>query len=127
MPLGPPDLRSTVASFSVPIVVRDYLPSTTTVEGLIASNGYTDTPTTGHPFPAAASDIQRLELQSPGAVIECHTPAEDLRVAVKGSTERGSVIVWQSREYEVRALGEWWAGPAGTDTYQQVWAQEVRR
>ncbi len=60
-------------------------------------------------------------------MLEYHTPAKDLRVAVKGSTLRGTVLVWQSREYEVQALGEWFAGPDGESGYQQSWVQEVKR
>lgn len=127
MMFGPPDMSGTVERFSFPITIRDYLPSTTTSDGYIASSGHTDIPTVGHPFPARGSDIARLELQSPGATLELHTPFKDLRVAVQGSTLRGSVLVWQSREYEVQALGEWFAGSDGESGYQQAWVQEVTR
>lgn len=33
MLLGPPDLSGTVARFSFPTIHRDYLPSTTSIEG----------------------------------------------------------------------------------------------
>lgn len=127
MLIGPPDLSSTVERFSFPIVVRDYAADTATDEFLIAAGSTTDNATIGHVFPAKGADIARLELQSPGAVVEVHTPYKDMRVAVQGSQLRGSVVVWNGREYEVQALGDWWSGPDGQSGYQQAWAQEVTR
>ena len=124
---GPPDLSDVVESFSFPIVIRDYAPSSTVAGGLIAAGATVDTPTTGHAFPAKGGDIERLRSQSPGSVLELHTASKDLRIAVKGSQARGSVLVFQSKTYEVRGLGEWFAGSDGQSGYQQAWVQEVTR
>ena len=128
MLIGPPDMSGTVERFSFPIVIRDYDgPGTVTGEGYIAAGSVTDTPTIGHMFPAKGDVVARLELQSPGAVQELHTPFQELRAAVKGSTLRGSVVVFRAREYEVRELGLWHSNSDGLAGYQQAWVQEVKR
>ena len=95
--------------------------------GATAAGSVTDTPTIGHMFPAKGDVVARLELQSPGAVQELHTPFQELRAAVKGSTLRGSVAIFRGREYEVQALGQWFSGSDGLAGYQQAWVQEVKR
>lgn len=129
MLIGPPDMSATVQRFSMGgVSLRTYAPSSTTADGMIASGGFVDAPITAHVFPALGEDIARLELQSPSNVVEIHDPVLGrLSAVTKGSQARASVVVWNSKTYEVKALGEWWGGPLGTKGYQQAWAQEVVR
>jgi hypothetical protein len=126
---GPPDLSGVVASFSMPVTIRNYDPDSTTTEGLIAAGAVTDTPSTGHYFPAKGKDIARLELQSPAAAYEIHLPERGtVRAVVKGSTDRASVVIFgDGTTHEVKGLGAWFSGADGTAGYQQAWIQEVKR
>lgn len=122
-------MAGTVERFSqVGLVERVYAADVTTADGMIAAPSFVDTPIVAHMFPAAGDDVQRLELQSGGSTYEVHVPERDrLRAVRKGSQERGTVIVWFGRLFEVRALGEWIGDPDGSGGYQQAWAQEVLR
>lgn len=127
MLIGPPEMGSTVARFSFPISVVDYAADTVTGENMIAAGAEILTQTFGHKFPLAGEEIDRLELQSPGAVFALHTPAPDLVVAVKGSKQRGSVLRFDGRDYEVKALKPWEGGPAGAAVWHEAIVQEVVR
>lgn len=126
MILGPPNLVSTVERFSMAMALRDYAPDSTTPDGMIAAGATVDTPIVGHYFPAKGDDVERLELQSPGSVYECHIPAAPVLIARKGSQQRGSVLVFDGRTFEVVELGQWFHG-VGTTGYRQCFAQEVLR
>jgi len=127
--LGPPNLASTVERFSMAgLVERTYGPDSTTAEGMIAAGAVVDTPLVAHIFPAPGDTVARLELQGGGAVVEVHVPERGrVRAVRKGSQDRGTVIVWLGRTYEVQQLGEWYSGADGSTGYQQAWAQEVVR
>jgi len=129
MLIGPPDMSGTVERFSMSgVSLRTYGPGVPTAEGHIASSGFVDAPIIAHVFPAKCADIARLELQSPGNVVEVHDPVLGrMKAVTKGDSDRASVIVWQSKTFEVKALGEWWGGSDGNAGYQQAWAQEVKR
>jgi hypothetical protein len=125
--VGPPDLTSTVESFSMPMVIRDYGATTTTADGMLAAGATSDTSSIGHYFPAPGDAIERLELQSPGSVFEVHVPRDAVLVARKGDQQRGSLLVFAGgRTFEVVGIGEWFHG-TGAGGYRQCWAQEVVR
>ena len=126
MMFGPPAMTAVVSLFSMPMAAVDYGATTTTAEGELAGDPLASRPTVGHYFPANGDDIERLNLQSPGAKIEVHTPFPDLVIAQQGSDQRGSLLLIQGKTYEVMALGRWWE-QAGAEGYQQAWAQEVTR
>ncbi len=124
---GPPNLRSTVESFSMPMVIRDYAASSTTADGQLAAGATSDLATAGHFFPAKGDDIQRLELQSPGSTFEVHIPYAVALITRKGDQQRGSLLVFNGgRTFEIVGIGEWFDGD-GSGGYQQCWAQEVKR
>lgn len=128
MLIGPPDMSGTVQRFAMAgVALRTYSPDTTLPGGLIAAGATVDEPIAVHVFPAKGQDIARLELQSVGAVLEVHDPIRGRLRAVTKSQDRASVIIWQSKTYEVKALGEWWGGSDGSKGYQQAWVQEVTR
>jgi len=125
--LGPPNLVSTVRSFSMPMVIRDYTPSSTTADGMISAGATTDTPSLGHYFPAKGDDIARLELQQPGSTYEVHVPDDPVLIVRIEDQQRGSLFVFDGgRTFEVVGLGEWFHG-TGASGYRQCWAQEVVR
>lgn len=127
MILGPPDLTSVVQSYSSPMAIRDYAASATTADGMKAAGATADIETLGHFFPAKGDDIARLELQSPGSTYEVHIPFSAVLIVRKGSSQRGSLLVFDGgRTFEVVGLGQWFHG-VGTTGYRQCWAQEVKR
>lgn len=127
MMLGPPKLAFVVGLFSFPITVTNEGPTSTTVDGMLAAGAQAPTPSTGHFFPLDGETIERLSLQSPGAVFGLHTPAPDLRVAVQGSQLRGSIVTIGGKTYEVMTLKPWREGPAGDASWHEAAIQEVTR
>ena len=127
MILGPPDLTEVVESFSMPMAIRNYGPTTTTADGLFSGNPDPDTPAVGHYFPAKGDKIDRLELQEPGAVFEVHIPRAPVLIPRKGTQQRGSLLIFDGgRTFEVVEVGQWFHGD-GSSGYRQCLAQEVAR
>ena len=128
MMFGPPQMASTVARFSsTGIGLVDYGASVDNGEGLLAGDPQPPTPIVGHYFPAPGETITRLELESSANVLEVHTPEPSLTAQTKGSSQRGSVLVIDSKTYAVVSLAPWFDGPAGDVSWQVAICQEVVR
>ena len=128
MILGPPNMVSTVRSFSSGLIFRQYSPDSVTPDGMIAAGATTGTQGVGHYFPARGDDVARLELQSAGSTYEVHLPDAEGLVVRKGSQQRGTLLVFDAgRTFEIVALGQWFHGNGSQGGYQQCWAQEVVR
>lgn len=133
MALGPPQMASTVARFSVPVTRRRYEPSTTNADGLQASAGYTDTPIQAHVFPAKPKTLERMpEGHSSSNTIEGHAASDELRTILEGSEipgdrYRADVLIVDGEQFEIFEASRWREGPAGAAVWFAVVAVKVKR
>lgn len=128
MPLGPPDLSSTVRRFSTPGTRRRFDPSTTNADGYRAPGAATDTTGLGHTFPASGDTLTRFELQDTAGLYEVHTELELLTAKRSPSSAPDQWVVsirGVVKTFQVVAAGPWLEGPAGANTWTVGVLQEV--
>ncbi len=119
MPLGVPNLASTVESFSVPTTrIEIGAPATTNVDGFPVDDEVTVSTILAHTFPApGAQVVHTADGQEAVDKVESHTTA-DLHVAVEATGQRGSRIVFAGNQYEVQSVGPRATGPTGVITWR---------
>lgn len=127
MPIGPPDLSSTVERFSFPITRRRYGSSTTNADGMRVRGAAVDTEILAHAWDAPADVLANMpEGQIGTRVIEGHTTSS-LRIADEGNDVAADVLIIGGLQYEVIQVTDWRAGPAGATAYYRFLATEVDR
>jgi hypothetical protein len=125
VPLGPPDLRSTVLRFCVPVTLRRYPASTRNASGLEVRGAPTESTIRAHVWPFAGDDEQLPEGFEAGDAVEGNTPDEVLVDDSEAGTPADE-IVWQGSTYEITSVGPWQGGPAqGSSTFYAFTAVRV--
>lgn len=127
MSKGPPDLASTVASFSFPVTRRRYSTASVTSSGLVRETGYTDTTIMAHVHDATADVMERVFPGQEGVrAIQFYTSEADLRTSRTGSAP-ADALVFRGLVFEVVEVSEWDAGNVGARSYLAGVAREVTR
>lgn len=128
MPLGPPNLASTVLRFSFPVTRRRYAASTTNADGIRVRGAAAETTIRAHLYGATHETLERLAEGHVGArVIEGDT-VDDVRTVNEDAQLPADLVRHvDGRWYEVIELVEWRHGPAGAISYRHIVGVEVDR
>jgi hypothetical protein len=127
VPLGPPNLASTVDRFSFPVTLRRYAATTTNADGLPVRGASADTTIRAHVWDAPAEVLELLpEGARDGRVIEGHTTV-DVRTDDVNSGLPADLIVYDGRSFRVLEVTRRSTGPTGAVTVWRFVASEVER
>lgn len=127
MPIGPPNLASTVGRFAFPVTRIRYAAPTEDASGLVTRGAGVSTTIQAHVHDAPAKVIQTLpEGHTSGRVVQGYTP-DDVRTADSDTETPADDVVYASTTFMVVRVGEWASGPAGTRTWREFVAVEVSR
>lgn len=125
MPLGPPNMASTVNRFATPVVRRRFAATTTNSDGKPVRGAETTTPFRAHVWDAPADVLALLpEGGERGHVIQGTTTLE-LRVDDSATGLPSDVITYRLRPHRVIQATTRTTGPAGTPTVWEFLAEEI--
>ena len=125
MALGPPQLGSTVARFSFPVVRIRFAPDTVNADGLATRGAETRETIQAHVFPATRQTLATLPQGYEAArVVEGHS-VDPWSAGDEDTQVPPDQMIYRGKRYRVITSGAWTDGPAGSDGYYQFTAAEM--
>lgn len=125
MPLGPPNLASTVLSFSFPVTHRAMGAPTVNADGYAIPSAAVDTTVLAHIHPAPAEVASMLpDGVSLDDTVQGHSTSTLWTLGGGDPPAEPSRLVWDGRVYRLFSLSRWRGGPAGAHSYRVFLAQE---